>query len=180
MFWLPRPLRCFFYLFRVPEAWCRFLGFGREIPRSMVPQGGEGKKWYLCGTVLPMGYFNSVGVAQHIHRAGILKAMASIRGLGKPVQEIRRDRVFSNCSNLSRVYLDNFNQLQGCLGRRRSWNGDSKADQGGQVHQAGVGNHWQGKSVPKGTSGGWRWFRLHSHVQKTIAIFFEPDLEDNC
>ena len=46
--------------------------------------------------------------------------------------------------------------------------------------KAGVGNHWQGKSVPKGTSGGWRWFRLHSHVQKTIAIFFEPDLEDNC
>ena len=105
-------LRCFFYLFRVPEAWCRFMGFGREIPRSMVPPGGEGKKWYLCGTVLPMGYLNSAGIAQHIHRAVILKALGSMRGLGKTVQEIRRDKVFTNFSNLFRVYLDNFDQLQ--------------------------------------------------------------------
>ena len=105
-------LRCFFYLFRVPEAWCRFMGFGREVPASLVPPGGEGKRWYLCGTVLPMGYLNSVGIAQHIHRAVIIKALGSIGGLGKTAQEIRRDRVYSNCSNLFRIYLDNFDQLQ--------------------------------------------------------------------
>ena len=105
-------LGCFFYLFQVPEAWSRFMGFGREIPRSMIPPGGEGKKCFR--TVLPMGYlnFNSVGIAQSIHRAVILRAIRSIKGLGKSVQEIRRDRVFSCCSNLFRVYLDNFDQLQ--------------------------------------------------------------------
>ena len=105
-------LRCFFYLFRVPEAWTRFMGFGREVPESMIPAGGGGKKWYLAGTVLPMGYLNSVGVAQHIHRRVIQKALGSIVGLGKSVQEIRRDRVFSAFGNLFRVYLDNFDQLQ--------------------------------------------------------------------
>lgn len=59
-------LRCFFYLFRVPEAWCRFMGFGREIPSSMVPQGGEGKKWYTSavpfyqwGTSTAWGWLNT-------------------------------------------------------------------------------------------------------------------------
>ena len=105
-------LRCFFYLLRVPQAWCRFMGFGREAPLSLRPVGGEGKKWYLAGTVLPMGYLNSVGVAQHIHRGVIVKALGSLTGLGKTVQEIRRDRIFSTFSNLFRVYLDNFDQLQ--------------------------------------------------------------------
>lgn len=105
-------LRCFFYLFKVPQAWCRFMGFGREVPLSLRPQGGEGKRWYLAGTVLPMGYLNSVGVAQHIHRGVITRALGSLSGLGKSAQEIRRDRVFSACPNLFRVYLDNFDQVQ--------------------------------------------------------------------
>lgn len=62
--------------------------------------------------VLPMGYLNSVGVAQHIHRAVIQRAIGSIHGLGLTVQEIRRDRSFSHFPNLFRVYLDNFDQLQ--------------------------------------------------------------------
>ena len=59
-----------------------------------------------------MGYLNSVGVAQHIHRGVITRALGSLSGLGKSAQEIRRDRVFSACSNLFRVYLDNFDQVQ--------------------------------------------------------------------
>lgn len=105
-------LRCFFYLFRVPEAWSKYMGFGRQIPPSMVPRGGQGKRWYLAGTVLPMGYLNSVGVAQHIHRAVVVQAMGSMRGLGQTIQEIRRDRSFTHCPNMFRVYLDNFDQLQ--------------------------------------------------------------------
>ena len=105
-------LRCFFYLFKVPAAWCRFMGFGKEIPLSMVPQGGEHKRWYLAGTVLPMGYLNSVGVAQHIHRLVVRRAMGPIRNLEPFPHEIRRDRVSSSSSNLFRVYLDNFDQLQ--------------------------------------------------------------------
>ena len=105
-------LRCFFYLFKVPEAWSKFMAFGKLVPPVLVPPGGEGQKWYLAGTVLPMGYLNSVGIAQHIHRVVLQRAMGSIRGLGKTVQEIRRDKTFSSFPNLFRVYLDNFDQLQ--------------------------------------------------------------------
>ena len=105
-------LRCFFYLFKVPEAWCKFMGFGREIPKSMVPHGGESKRWYLAGTVLPMGYLNSVGIAQHIHRLVVRRALGPLRNLEPFPQEIRRDKVASSCPNLFRVYLDNFDQLQ--------------------------------------------------------------------
>lgn len=105
-------LRCFFYLFRVPPNWVKFMAFGKEAPSSLVPPGGEGQKWFLAGKVLPMGYLNSVGIAQHIHRCVIQRAIGSIKGLGLTAQEIRRDRVFSRFPNLFRVYLDNFDQLQ--------------------------------------------------------------------
>ena len=105
-------LRCFFYLFRVPPAWTKYMAFGKEAPRKLVPPGGEGKRWFLAGRVLPMGYLNSVGIAQHIHRAVVQKAIGSINGLGLTVQEIRRDRGFSCFPNLFRIYLDNFDQLQ--------------------------------------------------------------------
>eukprot|EP00435_Cladocopium_sp_Y103_P066484 s548_g28.t1 len=59
-----------------------------------------------------MGYLNSVGIAQHIHRVIVRRALANFKGMGLPMQEIRRDRVFSSCPNLFRVYLDNFDQLQ--------------------------------------------------------------------
>ena len=43
-------LRCFFYLFYlfgVPQAWVQFMGFGRQVPPSMVPEGGvtNGSFW---------------------------------------------------------------------------------------------------------------------------------------
>ena len=105
-------LRCFFYLFRVPQAWVRFMGFGKKIPLSMVPQGSQDNNWYLAGKVLPMGYLNSVGVAQHIHRCVITRALGSLRNLGEEIQELRRDRCFSSLPSVFRVYLDNFDQLQ--------------------------------------------------------------------
>ena len=86
-------LRCFFYLFRTPPEWTKFMAFGKEAPRSLIPEGKEHKKWYLAGRVLPMGYLNSVGIAQHIHRAVIQKAMGSLRGLGLTIEELRRPRI---------------------------------------------------------------------------------------
>ena len=74
-------LRCFFYLFKVPQAWTKFMGFGRQVPRSLIPPGGGDKRWYLAGTVLPMGYLNSVGIAQYIHRTVIQQALGSMKGL---------------------------------------------------------------------------------------------------
>ena len=105
-------LRCFFYLFKAPRAWEKFMAFGKIAPPSLVPSGGSGERWYLTVQVLPMGYLNSVGIAQHIHRCVISRAVGSLRSIGENIQELRRDKVFSHCSNLCRVYLDNFDQLQ--------------------------------------------------------------------
>ena len=106
-------LRCFFYLFRTPPAWTKFMAFGKEAPRCLVPPGEDSKRWFLAGRVLPMGYLNSVGIAQHIHRAGIQKSIGSVKGLGLTIQELRRDRCFSGFPNLFRVYLDSRDHVRG-------------------------------------------------------------------
>ena len=105
-------LRCFFYLFKVPSSWTKYMAFAKEAPRCLVPRGEEHRRWFLAGRVLPMGYLNSVGIAQHIHRAVVQRAIGSLKGLGLTIQELRRDRTFSSFPNLFRVYLDNFDQLQ--------------------------------------------------------------------
>ena len=98
-------LRCFFYLFKVPPSWEKFMAFGRIAPRQLVPDGAR-------DDVLPMGYLNSVGIAQHIHRCIIKRAVGSFRDLGYDLHELRRDRLFSSGPNMFRIYLDNFDQLQ--------------------------------------------------------------------
>ena len=35
-------IRCFFYLFKVPPSWVRFLSFSREAPECLIPPGKEG------------------------------------------------------------------------------------------------------------------------------------------
>eukprot|EP00435_Cladocopium_sp_Y103_P048031 s1613_g14.t1 len=105
-------LRCYFYLFSVPEAWCRFMGFGKVLPSHLVPEGGSNEDWVLCSRVLPMGFLNSVGIAQHIHRNIVRRAMGGITNLLGGEAELRRDKPFSSSSNLYRVYLDNFDELR--------------------------------------------------------------------
>ena len=61
-------IRCFFYLFAVPEPWYRFLGFNKLVPEALVPGPYQGLECVLFAKVLPMGFVNSVGIAQHIHR----------------------------------------------------------------------------------------------------------------
>lgn len=71
-------LRCFFYyLLSVPQAWVKFMGFGRRVPRAMIPEGAADDRWYLAAKVLPMGYLNSVGIAKHIHRC-VIKACPGV------------------------------------------------------------------------------------------------------
>ena len=104
-------IRCFFYLFSVPESWTKYLGFGKVCPRWLVPPEFGDEAAYLTATVLPMGYVNSVGIAQHVRRNVVLRAMGDLRPrLGGDV-ELRRDRPFSQSHQLIRVYLDNFDQL---------------------------------------------------------------------
>ena len=105
-------IRCFFYLFRVPRSWIRFLAFGREAPEKLIPESQRGTPHYLCALVLPMGFVNSVGIAQHIHRNVCRRALGSLRPPIGGHQEMRRDKVFSGHANLFRIYLDNFDQLK--------------------------------------------------------------------
>jgi len=106
-------LRCYFYLFSIPEAWQKYMGFGRALPLGLVPEGGHRDEvWVLCSRVLPMGFLNSVGIAQHIHRNVVRKAMGSLYPPLGGEHELRRDRLFSQLPTLYRVYLDNFDELR--------------------------------------------------------------------
>lgn len=105
-------IKCFFYLFKVPSPWLKYLGFGREVPRELLPADFGPGKGYLVSQVLPMGFINSVAIAQHIHRNVVRKCLGSLRPPIGGEAEIRRDRVASSSSTLFRIYLDNFDELK--------------------------------------------------------------------
>ena len=54
-------VRAFFYIFRVPASWHRFMCFNRPLPPELC--GDRPGKWYPCSAVLPMGFKNSVALA---------------------------------------------------------------------------------------------------------------------
>ena len=101
-------VRCFFYIFRLPVTWHPLMAFNRPLPSSLC--GDRPGRWYPCSAVLPMGFKNSVALAQHIHRFVAKKALARV-GLGGEL-EIRKDRTFSTGNPLFRIYLDNFDELR--------------------------------------------------------------------
>ena len=102
-------VRAFFYIFRVPASWHRFLAFNRPLPPHL---GGEKSgKWYPCSAVLPMGFKNSVALAQHVHRYVVKQALVKVPGQGSEA-ELRKDRTYTSANPLHRVYLDNFDQLE--------------------------------------------------------------------
>ena len=90
----------------------RYLGFGLALPRELVPSEFGDEVGILAAKVLPMGFINSVSIAQHVHRLVVRRCLATLQPPLGGESELRRDRVFSNCPNLFRVYLDNFDQLQ--------------------------------------------------------------------
>ena len=103
-------LRCMFYLFALPEQWFPLLSFNRPVPPDLVPPHVD-EPCYLCSKVLPIGYLNSVGVAQHLHRNLISRAQGGpTRCVGSA--EVRKDRPASLANPLWRVYLDNFDLLE--------------------------------------------------------------------
>eukprot|EP00435_Cladocopium_sp_Y103_P029073 s976_g7.t1 len=105
-------IRCFFYLFQVPRTWKPYLAFGRAVPRELLPAGFGDEIGYLVSRVLPMGFINSVAVAQHVHRNVVRRCMGSLRPPLGGECELRRDRTFSRSPHLFRVYLDNFDELK--------------------------------------------------------------------
>ena len=105
-------IKCFYYLFTVPESWRAFLGFAREVPLDCKPPGWEGTPCHLVARVLPMGFVNSVGLAQHIHRNVIKWSLESMGTTTGAEREIRRDRPGSSAKDLYRTYLDNWDQVR--------------------------------------------------------------------
>ena len=106
-------VRCFFYLFKVPQEWRPFLGFAKRVPARLCPD--EAEPYYLTSLVLPMGFSNSVALAQHIHRVVVGRALREAGQLGFPggwEAELRKDRALTVSNPLYRVYLDNFDQLE--------------------------------------------------------------------
>ena len=106
-------VRCFFYLFRVPVGWRPYLAFSRPVPPNLC--GDSSEPHYLTSLVLPMGFCNSVSLAQHIHRFVVGRALDEARSLGLRggwESELRKDRPLPISNPVHRVYLDNFDLLE--------------------------------------------------------------------
>ena len=107
-------IRCFFYLFAIPEAWKPFMGFSKEVSEHVKPIQYKGQPCVLVSRVLPMGYANSVAIAQHIHRNIVRWSATSLQPPMGGEGELRKDKGFSSSSSLFRIYLDNFDQVERC------------------------------------------------------------------
>eukprot|EP00438_Fugacium_kawagutii_P028950 Skav223615 [mRNA] locus=scaffold1522:89108:92881:- [translate_table: standard] len=101
-------VRCFFYIFRIPPNWFRYMAFNRPLPKRLC--GDKPGTWYPCSAVLPMGFKNSVALAQHVHRVLTKGALSSL-GMGGE-HEMRKDKGHSSSNPLFRIYLDNFDELR--------------------------------------------------------------------
>ena len=105
-------IRCFFYLFSLPEAWKKYLGFNREVSPDVVPSSLKGKRCVLVARVLPMGFLDSVGIAQHVHRNIVRWSAAHDQVEIGGECELRKDRPPPCSEKLFRIYLDNFDQVE--------------------------------------------------------------------
>ena len=101
-------IKAMFYIIGLPSDWRPLLAFGREVPSHLKPQGRT-EACVLTSKVLPMGFLNSVSVAQSLHRNIVNRAVDHL-GISRE-QEIRRDQPLPSSSLGYRVYLDNFDSL---------------------------------------------------------------------
>ena len=104
-------IRCFFYLFETHPDWHRYMAFGKVVPHELVT-GGSSEEHFLAARVLPMGFLNSVVIAQHVHRRIARLALHGIVPHVGPQSEIRKDKACSSSNWLSRIYWDNFDSLE--------------------------------------------------------------------
>ena len=107
-------IRCFFYLFELPCSWFPFLGFNKLIPQHILPPELAGQQCVLHARVLPMGFRNSVGIAQHVHRNVIRHALIACTPPVSGEGEMRKDRPSSSSKECYRIYLDNFDVIRRC------------------------------------------------------------------
>ena len=106
-------VRCFFYTLAVPQEWWPFLAFNKVVPDEALPLELRGHEIYLASKVLPMGFLNSVSIAQHVHRNLVLWSGLDEDGsANQACDELRKDKSFPQTRKPWRVYLDNYDLLE--------------------------------------------------------------------
>ena len=94
-------VRCFFYVMSVPTCWHKYLAFNKVVPEHSLPDHLKGREVYLAAKVLPMGFLNSVSLAQHVHRV-LVPRSARVEPSGEhvndPSQELRERQAVSGSS----------------------------------------------------------------------------------
>eukprot|EP00438_Fugacium_kawagutii_P023415 Skav216598 [mRNA] locus=scaffold2855:145436:149216:+ [translate_table: standard] len=108
-------VRCFFYTMSVPSSWYKYMAFNKPVPPGIVPDHLRGETIYLASKVLPMGFLNSVSLAQHVHRNLALwsgSPSAGIAEVNQPECEIRKDLPATVGNPSWRIYLDNYDLLE--------------------------------------------------------------------
>eukprot|EP00434_Breviolum_minutum_P029884 symbB.v1.2.026425.t1/scaffold2637.1/size74321/1 len=106
-------VRCFFYTMSVPGDWVKYLAFNKMVPDEVLPEAYKGRECYLASLVLPMGYLNSVSLAQHVHRnLALASGKRFFPEVNTPEGELRKDLPFPDCDPRWRIYLDNYDLLE--------------------------------------------------------------------
>ena len=105
-------VKCFFYTISVPSCWWKYLAFNKLVPDSILPLHLRGKRVYVASQVLPMGFLNSVSLAQHVHRNLVKFSREGHPGTNIPEGELRKDHPFTVANPNWRVYLDNYDLLE--------------------------------------------------------------------
>lgn len=105
-------VKCFFYTMKVPSCWWKFLAFNKPVPDTVLPEHLRGRVVYLASQVLPMGFLNSVSLAQHVHRNLVSWSAGASCGQNESHLELRKDRPFTSGNPNWRVYLDNYDLLE--------------------------------------------------------------------
>ena len=91
-------------------CWHKYLAFNKVVPDSALPPELVGQEVYLGSRVLPMGFVNSVSLAQHVHRN--LALAGDEEFANAPEAELRKDKSFTVADPSWRVYLDNFDVFE--------------------------------------------------------------------
>eukprot|EP00438_Fugacium_kawagutii_P029336 Skav210185 [mRNA] locus=scaffold2101:277240:280722:- [translate_table: standard] len=105
-------VKCFFYTMSLPQSWLPFLAFNKLVPDEALPDHLQGNRVYVASKVLPMGFLNSVSLAQHVHRNLVAWGSSSHGSVNPPERELRKDETFTVGNPSWRVYLDNFDLLE--------------------------------------------------------------------
>ena len=105
-------VKCFFYTLSVPSCWYKYLAFNKPVPSEVLPVELRSKSIYLASKVLPMGFLNSVSLAQNVHRRLASLSASRCSGVNAPEGELRKDRPFPQAEPKWRIYLDNFDLLE--------------------------------------------------------------------